>query len=46
MYKVKYNLVFKIIIDIFFILNSKYNLCNKDFFIFRVNIIKYGKYSI
>ena len=33
-------------IDIFPISNSKYNLCNKDFSIPRVNTTKYGKHSI
>ena len=33
-------------IVIFSISNSKYNLCNKDFFIPRVNTTKYGKHSI
>ena len=46
MYKVKHNLVPKTIIDIFPISNSKYNSCNKDFSIPRVNTTKYGKHSI
>ena len=46
MYKVKYGLVSRNVVDIFGVKSSKYHLRNMDFHLPRFNSVRYGKHSI
>ena len=46
MYKVKYGLVPRNVVDIFGVKSSKYHLRNRDFHLPRFNSVRYGKHLI